>query len=242
MILMRENYSVMMHASGYYITSAMRSLCSLTGQIDNSTVSCEHSVLLTAMGLKNKLQKWARNMSISGHFCRQNGAYVWRQQREDREERWEVTNLRTQQHYELHHWRAWLHTHQTCSTKTYSTVRSLYFFISDTHTASHKNIIKEDTVVSVVSAIVYSHHSQFYKKHATEKTGTNSREKKDEGGEKRGRDRSEQEMRRGWDQHRDSGSWKQDDRKQVGRGRNASHLEELHYCSSINVKIKHNLI
>lgn len=32
--------------------------------------------------------------------------------------------------------------------------------------------------MSVLSAIVYSHCSQVYKKHATEKTRTNSREKK----------------------------------------------------------------
>lgn len=36
--------------------------------------------------------------------------------------------------------------------------------------------------MSVVSALVHSHHSQVYKKHATEKTGTNSREKDEEGG------------------------------------------------------------
>lgn len=65
-----------------------------------------------------------------------------------------------------------------------------------THTrvaARHQNIIKEDTVLSVISAVAYSHCSQVYKKHATEKTRTNSREEKKEQGEGRERGREEQE-------------------------------------------------
>lgn len=65
-----------------------------------------------------------------------------------------------------------------------------------THTrvaARHQNIIKEDTVLSVISAVAYSHCSQVYKKHATEKTRTNSREEKrsKERGE-RGREEQEE--------------------------------------------------
>lgn len=132
------------------------------------------------------------------HLCEDSG---------EKTERWEATNLRTQQHYELHYWRAWLHTHQTCSTKDIQhSQEPLFLSLWHTHTARHKNIIKEDTVVSVVSAIVYSHHRQFYKKTCHREDRNKQQRKKDKGEERRGRDGREQEMRRGWDQHRDSGS------------------------------------
>lgn len=90
-----------------------------------------------------------------------------------------------------------------------------------THTrvaARHQNIIKEDTVLSVISAVAYSHCSQVYKKHATEKTRTNSREEKrsKERGE-RGREEQEEINTETVDHE------KQDARKQVGRGMKASH-------------------
>ena len=82
-----------------------------------------------------------------------------------------------------------IHTRPAAQRRTAQSGASLSFSLTHTRThtrthththtaARHQNIIKKDTVVSVLSAIVYSHCSQVYKKHATEKTGTNSREKK----------------------------------------------------------------
>lgn len=46
-----------------------------------------------------------------------------------------VTNLRAEQHHQLHDRRARLHAHQTCSKDTYSTVRSLSCSPPDAHTS-----------------------------------------------------------------------------------------------------------
>lgn len=66
----------------------------------------------------------------------------------------QITNLRTEQHYELHHRGARLHAHQTCRTDTHSTV-SLSGSLSDTRTSLRDTEIpsKQAAVLSVVAAL-----------------------------------------------------------------------------------------
>lgn len=73
--------------------------------------------------------------------------------------------------------------------------------------------------MSVVSAFVYSHQSQVYKKHATEKTGTNGRETDEEGeGRRRRREGRGAELRRGEINTETVDHKKQDAKKRVGGG------------------------
>lgn len=66
----------------------------------------------------------------------------------------QITNLRTEKHYELHHRGARLHAHQTCGADTYSTV-SLSAILSDTRTSLRDTEIpsKQAAVLSVVAAL-----------------------------------------------------------------------------------------
>lgn len=124
------------------------------------------------------------------------------------------TNLRTEQHHKFHHRRARLHTHQTCSTETYSTVRGLSSFLSDTHTSMQdtKMLSKKhcQRVLLLLTVIVVK-----FIKSMPQRRQEQTAERKREQGERRGGERS---TMRQWI------TKKQDTRKQVGRRRSATHL------------------